>query len=370
MWTPGGQIDHLTFAGLRGGGKGGKGGNDAQAQYLWGQQTAVDPETGMTFSASPGEVQYGAKKSAQDQLAAYQAQRRQDAQTKSDADAAKAAADAQTQQTNFNTSKSNAYNDAMNATIRRFQAQGVDPTGYMDQYINPALTSAQNTIQNLSPNPGAAYQGIGDQIVQQALADKRTAAGNTLNSVFDPNYATRSIGDNIGDASYAKILSEQFDPLTAQLTNAQKRGTLTDAGYSAALDALNQKKSAAQSTLQSLGSNIIASNRQGINDIISGARTAANNLTLGGTFDPSAYSAQAAGLAAKDQAGFEGALRNAVGGSKFADLTDLMNAGGAVQGATNPVTGAGANPLAPQGAGPQDDAEAQKKRGLGSTGAF
>jgi hypothetical protein len=349
----------------RGGGKGGKGGSN-QLQV----DTAVDPETGQTFTSTPINVAMGQVEPASAQLAKYQASRRDQQKAQSDADASTRAQAAAGAETDFQGRNNQAYTDAMNATIRRFQAQGVDPTGYMDQYINPSLSQASNTIQDLSPNPGAAYQGIGDQIVQQALADKRTSAGNTLNTVFDPNYATRAIGDNIGDASYAKILSEQFDPLTAQLTNAQKRGTLTDAGYGAALNALNQKKSAAQSTLSSLGSNIISQNRQGINDIIGNARGAANNLTLGGTFDPSAYSAEAGGLAAKDQSGFEGALRNAVGGTKFADLTDLLNSGGAVQGATNPVTGAGANPLAPAGGGPDQTAEDQKKRGLGTVGAF
>jgi hypothetical protein len=365
MWTEGGQPNLLGFMGVRGGGKGG-----SKSQPTLQVDTAVDPETGQTFQSTPVNVAMGQVKPASAQLAEYQAQRREQQRQQSESDAAKRASDATKAESDFQSRSGNAYTDAMNQAIQRFQAQGVDPTGYMDKYINPALNQARNTIQDLSPNPGAAYQGIGDQIVQQALADRRQGVSNTLNTVFDPNYATRAIGDDIGTASYSKLLAEQFDPLTAQLTNAQKRGTLTDAGYQAALGALNQKKSAAQSTLSNLGSNIIASSRQGINDIIGNARTAANNLTLGGTFDPNAYSAQAAGRAAKDIGGFEGSLRNAVGGTKFADLTDLMNAGGAVQGAVNPVTGAGGNPLAPQGAGPDAEAEAQKKRGLGTVGAF
>jgi len=179
-----------------------------------------------------------------------------------------------------------------------------------------------------------------------------------------------AIPDTIGDASVAKILGEQFDPLNQQLINAQKRGTLTDAGYGASLSALNQKRSAAQSTLQSLGSNIIASDRQGISDLIGRARDTANNLTLGSMFDPTTFSAEAGGLTARDLAGFEGSLRNAVGGTQFADLTDLLNQGGAVQGATNPVTGAGTNPLSPTGAGPTQEDLDRRKRGLGTTGAF
>jgi hypothetical protein len=165
------------------------------------------------------------------------------------------------------------------------------------------------------------------------------------------------------------LLNEQFNPLQTQLESTRKRGTLTDRGYDAALATLAQKRSAAQSTIGDLGSGIIAKDRGAIDDYISKARSDANALNLSSTFDPNAYKTGAENLASTDISNFGGALRSAVGGTQFANLSDLINAGGAVQGATNPNA---ANPLgtpALSGAAAADQ-DPNKKRGLGSSGAF
>jgi hypothetical protein len=161
-------------------------------------------------------------------------------------------------------------------------------------------------------------------------------------------------------------VNEQFDPLMTSLTNAQKRGTLTPTGYNAALDALNQKKAAATSTVQNLGQGILSTDRKSLDDYISGARSDVNNLTLGTTFDPNSYSTAAQGKVAGFTSDFGGALRNAVGQTKFADLSELINAGGAAQGAQNPNA---ANPVGGTGYVPPVD-DSTTKRGLGNTGSF
>jgi hypothetical protein len=108
-----------------------------------------------------------------------------------------------------------------------------------------------------------------------------------------------------------------------------------------------------------------------LDDYISGARSDVNNLTLSSTFDPSTYGSTAANKAAGFTSDFGGALRNAVGQTKFADLSELINAGGAVQGAQNPNA---ANPLGgTAGTSPAyvaPDILEQQKRGLGNTGSF
>ena len=198
-----------------------------------------------------------------------------------------------------------------------------------------------------------------------------TQANTSLNQIFTPQYVNNLLPDTTTNNFVPDILNEQFNPLSQQLTNAEKRGTLNPVGYQAALDALTQKKTAAQSTLQNLGQGILDTDRSGINDIISGARTSANSLGLADTFDPSVFAGQAGSRAQADLSNFGGALRSAVGDTKFADLTDLLNAGGAVQGATNPNA---ANPTGGiQGTSPffvSPDDEAKKGRGLGNTGAF
>ncbi|HEY4384622.1 MAG TPA: hypothetical protein VGN34_09135, partial [Ktedonobacteraceae bacterium] len=288
MFTPGGQIDHLSFAGLRGGGKGGGGGGSAPANTV-----LTDPVSGKTFVQGPFDSMLGPS-SAQNQLNAEIDARQAGEKATSDAATAKAAQDAATGESTFQTNRQNAYNDALQSTIRSFQLQGVDPANYMSSDIQPALQRQFNSIQDLDPNPSAAFPtSLGDTIVNSVLTGKRTGATNALNQVFTPNYANNLIPDSLTGTASNDILNEQFNPLMDQLGNAQRRGTLTSSGYQAALDALNQKKSAAQSTLNTLGAGIISNDRSSINDIISGAKTDASGLSLAGNFDPSTYAGQA-----------------------------------------------------------------------------
>jgi hypothetical protein len=184
--------------------------------------------------------------------------------------------------------------------------------------------------------------------------------------LFSPTYSQTALPDSLTGNYTDTLLNEQFDPLSAQLLNANKRGTLTDVGYNAALSKLAENRSTGASTIGDLGSGIISRERSGLDDYISGARKDASGLSLSSTFDPNVYSSGAKNLVDTDISGFGGALRNAVGGTKFADLGSLINAGGAVQGATNP-NAANPNKLT---AGATPDDNPNTKRGLGSTGAF
>ena len=364
MFTSGGQLDLHTFAGLRGGGKGGGGGGGAPPP-----QTYTDPVSGMSFTDDPYWPGSGAKK-LNEEIAQRKAQEQQDAASK----AQTATTQATTQENQFVDKRQQAYDAAMQQAVRSFQLQGVDPSAYMASDIAPALQGRLSSIQDLDPNPSAAFPtNLGDTIVNQVTGGKRTQALNALNQTFTPNYSNNLIPDSLTSQYAGDLVNEQFNPLSQQLTNAQKRGTLTGAGYQAAMDLFNQKKSAAMSTVGDLGKGIIASDRSGLNDYISGARSDANALNLGTTFDPSTYAGTAAGRAQTDIGNFGGALRNAIGGTKFADISELINAGGAVQGANNPSA---ANPTGtPDPAGLSSayvppDQLAQQKRGLGSAGAF
>lgn len=366
MFTPGGQIDRLTFMGLRGGGKGG-GGGGGTSKTMWDETTLVDPATGEAYTSSPWSMYTGGKSAAQqlnDAIRARQDKATTDAATAKQAADAKAAADEAT----FLGRKSSAYDTALQDAIRAFSNQGVDPNTYRSNYIDPALSRIGQGIQDLDPNPMGAYpESLGQQIVNQALSDRRTGLTNQFNSIFTPNYATSALPDTTTGQYVDTILGEQFDPLKQQLINAQKRGTLTQPGYDAALARLNQKMSAARDTVSNLGANILATDRSGLNDLISGGRSDINALTLGGNLNPQDYVTRANDLVTRDLANFGGALRNAVGNSQFADLSDLINAGGAVQGANNPTAN---NPVGGTPGETPDEILANKKRGLGNTGAF
>jgi hypothetical protein len=376
MFTAGGQPDlHVVMRG--GGGKGGGGGGGG-GSLIPPAASYVDPVNGMVFTDSgnnfggDGSVTSLGPSGAQ-QLNDEIRQRQAGEKATSDAAAAQKTADAATAETTFQGRRQTAYDQALQAVNRQFQLQGLDPNAYMASDIQPTLQRQFDSIQDLDPNPGAAFQPttLATDILNNVTSGRRTQVSNQLNNQFDPNYATNLLPDSTLDQFVPSIVSQQFDPLSSQLTNAQKRGTLTDTGYNAALAALNQKRTAATSQVSDLGRTILGTDRSGINDLITGAKNTAAGLSLNQTFDPSSYDTQAKGLASSDLSNFGGALTNAVGGTQYASLSDLLNAGGAVQGASNPSA---INPTGTPGAtspfAQDPNVLANQKRGLGNQGAF
>lgn len=361
MFNEAGQFMHNVLY------RKGKGGGGAPAP----PQTFTDPATGMTFTdpnALNAEIQQN-----QAQAAATAAQNTANQQ-----------ATAAQNEATFQTNRQQAYNDALQSVMQTFQGQGVNPANYMG-YITPALQQASNSVPDLASNISSYFPtSLGQTILNQATGDQRTQLGNTLNSFFTPTFANTLLPDSTIDPAVNTILNNQFDPLTAQLTNAMNRGTLNQVGFNAASAKEAQDRAAAQSQLRSLGQNILSTDRTSLGNIASGARSDIANMTLGQNIDPNQYFSQANQQAASDVSGFPGALTSAAGNVTFADIQDLLNAGGSVQGATNPTA---SNPLGavggPGGTGAigsgggtagavvQDPtAVQQNNRGLGSTGAF
>lgn len=295
-------------------------------------------------------------------------------------------------ETQFQNDKTAGLNNATSNVNQYFTDNGYDPNQFSSQIaaailqagngINDPATGATTAVvpsymssvtNNLSPNLGA-------QILQQINSGVQSKATNQISSEFAPTYAADNVSNDWLDPAVSGAVDAQFDPLSAQLLNSQKRGTLNDVGYNAALTALNNAKTAATSTVSGLGTNILNSDRTGIDNYITGAKNDAAGLNAStvGQFDPSSYASGASNLVNQDKSNFAGDLTNAIGSTSFSSLGDLLNAGGVVQGAndptaTNPVPGAGAGVA---GGGPVSDAFiaqqalANQKRGLGSSGAF
>lgn len=372
MFTPGGQVDRHVV--LRGGG--GKGGGGGVQQAPVQPASYVDPVNGMVFTdpqwSQDQKNNFPNLPTGADLLNQEIQQRQAGEKATSDANAATAAQTAGQNQVDFQNTRNQSYYNALAAVQRQFQLQGLDPNQYETTDIEPTLNTIVNGIPNLDPNPASAFSPtLGTDIINNITSGRRTQVTNQLNNQFDPNYATNLIPDSTLTSAVPSIVSQQFDPLSAQLTNAEKRGTLTGVGYNAALDALNSKRAAATSQVNDLGRTILGTDRSGINDLISGAKNTAAGLTLGQNFDPSSYVKQTQDLASSDLSNFGGALTNAVGDTKFATLSDLLNAGGAVQGANNPSA---INPTGTLGATSpfytDPTTAANQKRGLGNTGAF
>src|SRR5215469_5318973 len=359
MFNEAGQLTHGVVC-RGGGGKGGGGGGAAPQPT-----TLTDPVSGMAFTSDPFSEAMGGQTAAQQLNAEIQQRQAQEAATAA-ANTATAQQTAATNEQNFQSAKQGAINQATTNVGNAFRGAGVDPAAYTAGYIQPAIASQAATIQDLSPNPMSAFpSSLGQTILNQATADQRTQALNQFNQTYSPTYSANAIPTSMVAPAVQSILGQQFDPLSQELTNAQKRGTLNPQGYQAALAKMAQDKSAAQSTLTNLGNTIVGSDRSAIDALTGSARSDISGAALGQSPNQAQYGTQIGDLVNQDVSGFSGALQNAAGNTQFADIQDLLNAGGSVQGATSPSA---ANP-GTAGGGVIPDPTANARRGLGSTGA-
>jgi hypothetical protein len=373
MFTPGGQIDRITFMGVRGGG-GGKGGGGGSQPPPQGR-TFVDPVDGTVFTESPYEQYFGGginpdgtpRQSTVDRFNEYGRNRRAGEATKSTEATTKAAEDKTAAHNTWQTGVDTAYTNALNNINTTLTNAGLDPSQYQDSFVLPTLNTVKSGIQTDSPNAAASFlPTLGETILGNITNTGRNKAETAFNNTFKSDYADTLLPDTGLDTAANTILDEQFNPVGTMLKAALDRGTLNQTGYDAALAKMGQTRTGAFGTVRDLGRNILNEDRGFINDILKGGRDTIASLKPNQAFDPLTYDTQAKTRATSETGSFGGELRGKVGSSKYINIGDLINTGGAAQGAYSPsaTNTLGGAPLTPE--------EEQKKlqRGLGNTGAF
>jgi hypothetical protein len=378
MWTEGGQIDRDARIAFKGGG-----GEDPN-KYTPRPIILSDPVSGKTFTqeTNPYLVQFMSPKprSAQEQLNEEITQRQADEKAKSDAAAAKAATDAATAESNFQTARGTAQTNARAGANQFFTSQGLDPARFAP-LLETELARETGTIKDLDPNPTGAFDAnLGQNILNQYTTAGRTRATSAVNDLFSPTFSQDRFSNTAADPFINDILNEQFNPVSASLTFARDRGQLSPQGFAAATDLLGTKRTAAESQVRGLANSALTTDRKSIDDLISGAKTTAGGLTADqfDTFNPTSFRSAADTKINQEMGSLGGDIRNAVGQTKFVDLSELLGAGGQAQGPTQTAPGGTPGALGGGGGDPSDPtaalAEQAKRnasqRGLGSQGAF
>lgn len=318
----------------------------------------TDPVTGRT---------YGTTQELNDAISAREeADRARAAQEE-----AERLAEEQRQRDLFNTNVTNAQTRARTNVSDFITARGLNPSDY-ERQIADMIAASTAAIPDLASNPGSYFSpNAGESILSDARAARSSSALGELDRLFSPTYANTALPDTIAPDVISAILGERFDPLGSQLTNAYNRGMLNPTGYEAAQNRLTTERTNATSTLQSLADQILSNDRGGINDYINQARANANNLSLySPAFDASVYGTGASDLANRYRSTFGADLRSSLGDTQFTDLTTLLNAGGAVQGATSTTRNNSTNTGTNTDAYLADQILNNRQRGLSSQGAF
>lgn len=269
--------------------------------------------------------------------------------------------------------------DARNNALSRARSNAVDYIRSRVGDNNIPFDLINNRTQytyDLTPagtaNPLSAYDpNLGQAILDEVRADNISKKRSQFNNIFKPTYTQDVLPTDFANSYIDTELNNQFNPLATSLENARKRNTLNQQGFDAATNRLNTERTAATSTLRSLADSILGTDRSALQNYITGANNTIDTLGYNevNSFDPNAYATEANRRAENYKTSFGGDLRNALGNTKFIDLTELLNAGGQAQGATNPGIVPNTSPIG----GITDltaDILNNKRRGIGNTGAF
>lgn len=308
----------------------------------------------MSGGSSPAPVQDNSL-----QVAQFQAAQAQQAQAAADA---KAAAD----ETKFQTNLSTAAGQAKTTGATELTNLGLDPTKYSN-IIDQAITTAQNSVPDLSPNPGQYFDPtIFDTGVTNAQNQARVQNTSKVNSAFAPGFEDTLLPSSSVQPTIDDILNQQYNTAQQQVDYNRKRGTINDQGYATAEQKLAASKAAGASSLNSIGQGVLGSDTQGLDQIRTDAGTAANEYTLGGPeFDVTPYQTKANTQAQTDLTNLGGDVTNAVGSTNFFDIPTILAQAGIAQGPQNLTT------IAPTTSGPGVvKKNPNADRGLGSTGSF
>lgn len=281
-------------------------------------------------------------------------------------EAARKAEEETTRRNTFNTNRDAALNSARDRTLTTVRNRGLS-TDELGPLIEAALNTRKLSVPDLDPNPGSYFpETLADTILGNIQSDRRSAAGTQVSNLFTPGFESTVLPDTADDATWEQTVQDQFNNAMDNLTRARSRGTLTDAGFNAATQQLNTSRGAARAKAADLGQSVIASERGQLSNLAKEARDAASSYTLGGpAFDISPFSSRLATAKASAQSTLPGRVADAVGGTQFFDIGELISQGGNVQGAQNAL---GAAPLAEVLA--QRERDRRAPRGVGGTGQF
>lgn len=245
---------------------------------------------------------------------------------------------------------------------------------YTDNALIAALQDAVNAKYNKNnygkyyfrnDNYKKEYNNIIDDFTKKqksGIQDALTAAS----TMYDPTYGG-GFGTNFADQYVNDYIADKYALALEQLDRAKSRGTLNDIGYNRALADLGTQKSAASSTLGSLGRSLVSDYNTGLQTGIENYQNLLNDYNLANDYsrlNTNTINNKLSGMYNDYLSGFEGDFNAAMAGQEPFDVSSIMNSAKTSQGITNSQN----NPLLDA----LNDQNSKKKQkvGLGNEGVF
>ncbi len=186
-----------------------------------------------------------------------------------------------------------ALNAGKTGARQYFSSRGVDPTDY-GQSIDDAIAAALSGVPTTEQDPLSKLNvtGIASDIYGNAEANRRAQLTTQLSNMFPETFANTRVDPSLDDSIISAIIGEQRGGADAVVNNMLRRGVITPTGANAARGDLDSQQIIAKDRLNTLGTDLLSSERSNIGDIISRANKTASALPLGTNFDPNTYSSE------------------------------------------------------------------------------
>ena len=245
---------------------------------------------------------------------------------------------------------------------------------FNDNALIQALQDAVNAKYNKNDyskyyfrddNPTAEY----NQIVNDFTNTQKQGIQKALNNasvMYDPTYGG-GFGNNFADQYINQFISDKYNDALEQLDRAKARGTLNDVGYNRAIQDLATQKSAAGSTLGSIGRSLVSDYNTGMQTGIENYQNLLNSYDLANDYsrlNTNTVNSKLNDMYGNYLSGFEGDFNSAMAGQQPFDVSSILGSAKVSQGVTNPQSNALLDAINDQ------NSKKKQKIGLGNEGVF
>jgi hypothetical protein len=171
-----------------------------------------------------------------------------------------------------------------------FKSRGADPTQFRSP-IDAAIAAAVGKLSPTDEDPASRLDttGIASSVYGTEESNRRAGLTSQLQQMFPETFANTRVTNDLGTNTENQILSGQRSSADAIIQNMLARGVITPTGANAARSDLDRQTPIVKTRLDQIGGDLLSSERNSINDIISRANKTASTVNLGGSFDPNAY---------------------------------------------------------------------------------
>lgn len=264
-------------------------------------------------------------------------------------------------ETKFQGRLGSAFDTASADASGELASRGLNEDEFLPMILK-ALQTARGSVPDLDANPYSYLSGVAGQTLNTERDRRRANYTNQIDKFAPFNFADMRIGNDLDDDVINGLIDDDLNRATLEAQRARDRGTLNDTGYTGAIENIGRQRSGINARLQDTGAGILEEGRQTLRNRANTGRQGASMYELGQTFNP----LDTQNLIDQDYTNFRTSmadrLKGKIGTSPLFDTSDLLNVGGAAQGAINSKN---IGDLLTKK--PEDDEAA---RGLGTVGAF